>query len=116
GPEGVDDAAVVRPVAVPVGHAFPDADRREVRRLQRSNVPLVRAEVRDAVEADLAVRPRLHAGPLDALVEVLRLARRERIDEARRAAGAPRIDAHAGVALRNPLLGIDDFPALVEVA
>ena len=56
------------------------------------------------------------AGPFDAVVKILGLARRERIDEARRAAGAARIDAHAGVLVRHPFLRIDDFPALVEIA
>jgi hypothetical protein len=38
------------------------------------------------------------------------------IDEAGRAAATARIDAHAGVVVRHPFLGIDHFPALVEVA
>ena len=50
-PEGGEDAAVVGHVAVPVGRAFPDAHRREVRRLQRGDVPLVDAVVGDAVQA-----------------------------------------------------------------
>src|SRR5262249_40089565 len=73
-------------------------------------------EVRNAVEADLAAGPRLDAGPFDALVEIARLARRKMIDVTRRAPAAARVDAHAGVAFRHPLLGVDDFPALVEVA
>src|SRR5258706_13921419 len=115
-PEGAEDAAVVRHVAVPVGRALPDAHRREVRRLQRGDVPLVDAVVRDAVQADAAARPGLHAGPLDALVEIPGLARREVIDIARRGAGAARVDAHAGIAFGHPFLGIDDLPALVPVA
>ena len=115
-PEGREHAAVMRHVAIPVGRALPDAHRGEVRRLQRRDVPRVDAVVRDAVQPDLAVRPRLHAGPFDAVVEVLRLARREMIDEAGRAAGAARIDAHARIAVRHPFLRVDDFPALIEVA
>ena len=107
---------MVRHVAVPVGGAFPDAHGGEVRRLQRRHVPLVDAVVGDAVEADLAVRPGLHAGPFDAVVEVLGLARREMIDEAGRAAGAAGIDAHAGIVVRHPLLGVDHLPVLVAVA
>ena len=106
----------MRHVAVPVGGALPDAHGGEVRRLQRRHVPLVDAVVGDAVEPDLAVRPGLHAGPFDAVVEILGLARREVVDEARRAAAAARVDAHAGVVVRHPFLGIDHFPALVEVA
>src|SRR5262245_11732080 len=87
-PERAENAAVVGHVAIPVGATLPDAHRREMRRLQRRHVPLVRAVIGDAVEPDLAVRPWLHAGPFDAVVEVFRLARRERIDLAGRTAGA----------------------------
>ncbi len=114
-PERRENAAVMRHVAVPVGRAFPHADRGEMRRLQRGDVPLVDAVIGDAVEADLAARPRLHAGPLDAVVEILGLARREVIDEPRRAAGAARVDAHADIIVRHPLLRIDDFPVLILV-
>ena len=78
-------------------------------------MPLVDAVIGDAGKADLAVRPRLPRGPFDAFVEITRLARREMIDEAGRAAGAARVDAHAGVAVRDPFLGIDDFPVLIFV-
>src|SRR5207237_7370904 len=67
------------------------------------------------VEAYLHVRPRLHAGPLDVVVEVLGLARSEVIDEAGRTARAPRIDAHANVAFGHPFFRVDDFPALILV-
>ena len=103
-------------VAVPVGGALPDAHGGEVRRLQRRHVPLVDAVIGNAVEPDLAVRPRLHAGPFDAIVEVLGLARREMIDDAWRATAAAGIHAHAGVIVRHPFLRIDHLPALVEVA
>ena len=82
-PEGAENAAMMRHVAIPVGGAFPDAHGGEVRRLQRRDMPLVDAVVGDAVQADLAVGPRLHAGPFDAVVEIERLARREMIDVAR---------------------------------
>src|SRR5262245_52592398 len=103
-------------VAVPVGGALPDAHGGQVRRLQRRHVPLVDAVIGNAVEPDLAVRPGLHAGPLDAVVEILGLARREMIDEAGRATAAAGVDAHAGIVVRYPFLGIDHLPALVEVA
>jgi hypothetical protein len=79
-------------------------------------VPLIDAVIGDAVEAHLAVAPRLHAGPFDAVVKVLGFARRERIDEARRRAGPARVDAHDGVVVRHPFFRIDHFPALVEIA
>ena len=79
-------------------------------------MPLIHGVIGDAVEPDLAVPPSLHARPFDAGVEVVCLARREMVDEARRAAGAARIDAHAGKIVRNPFLRIDHFPALIEVA
>ncbi len=111
--EGREDAAVVGVLAVVVGRAFPDAHGGEVRRLQRRDVPLVGGEIGDAVEADLAVRPRLHAGPFDAVVQILGLAHRLRIEEARRAAGAARIDAHDGVTVRHPFFRIDDLEVRV---
>ena len=116
GEERGEDPAVVRHVAVPVGRAFPDAHRGKMGRLQRRDVPLVHAVVGDAVQPHLAARPRLHARPLDAVVEILRFPRREVVDVARRAAGAARIHAHARVAVRHPLLRVDDLPALVEIA
>src|SRR5215471_7642252 len=115
-PERADDAAVVGHVAVPVGGAFPDAHGGEVRRLQRRDVPLVDAVIGDAVEPDLAIRPGLHAAPFDAVVEILGLARREMIDDAGRATAAAGVDAHAGIVVRHPFLGVDHLPALVEVA
>src|SRR5262249_35593110 len=65
---------------------------------------------------DLAVRPRLHAGPLDAVVEIPGLARRPVLHVAGRAAAAARIDPHADVALGHPFLRIADLPALVLIA
>src|SRR5499433_4532668 len=70
-PERADDAAVVGHVAVPVGGALPDAHGGQVRWLQRRHVPLVDAVIGNAVEPDLAVGPGLHAGPFDAVVEIL---------------------------------------------
>ena len=78
-----EDAAVMRHVAVEIGGAFPQADRGEMLGLQRRGLPLVLGVVGDAVEADLAVRPGLHAGPVDALRQVLRLAQRPDVDDAR---------------------------------
>src|SRR5262249_15672967 len=114
-PERGDDAAVVGHVAVPVGRALPDAHCGEGRRRERRDVPLVDAVVPDAAQADLAARPGPDARPLDAVVETPRLARREVVDVPRRAPAAARIHAHAGVALRNPFLRIDDLPVLVFV-
>src|SRR5437763_9418805 len=80
-PEHADDAAMVRHVAVPVGGTFPYADGGEMRRLQARHVPLVYCIVRYAVETDLSVRPRLQPGPFDAVMEVLVLARGEKVDK-----------------------------------
>src|SRR5438552_14911097 len=113
--EAADDAAVARALAVGIVPAFPGADRGELRRLTRRRAPLVARVVRDAVHADLAAAPRLLSRPLDALVDVPRLARVVVREIAGRAAGAARIDAHAHVALRNPFLRIDRFPVLVAV-
>ena len=69
------DAAVAAQLAVIVGRAFPDAQRGQVRRLERRHLPLVHRIVGDAVDADLATAPGPGAGPLDAVVEVLGFAR-----------------------------------------
>ncbi len=114
-PEGAEDASVARHVAVPVGCALPDAHGGEVRRLQRGDVPLVDGVIGDAVEADLAVAPGLFGGPFDAVVEILRLARREMVDVTGRAAAAAGVDAHAGIAVRHPFLRVDHLPVLVLV-
>ena len=111
-----EDAAVAAELAVIVGRAFPDAQRGEMRRVERGHLPLVHGVIGDAVHADLAVAPGLRAGPLDAVVEVLRLARRPHVEIAGRAAGAARVDAHAGIAVRHPFLRIDQLPVLVLVA
>src|ERR1700694_6238009 len=105
----------MRHVAIPVGGALPDAHRGRMRRLQRCDVPLVDAVIRNAVEARLAVRPWLHAGALDAVVEVLGLARSEVIDKTGRTARAPRIDTHANVAVGYPFFRIDDLPVLILI-
>src|SRR5262249_59527210 len=86
------------------------------RRLQRRDVPLIDTVIGNPVEPNLAVRPRLHASPFDAVVEILGLARREMVDEPGRATAPARIDAHAGIVVRHPFLGIDHFPALIEIA
>src|SRR5207245_5478360 len=103
-------------LAVVIGESFPDAERREMRRAQSADLPLVGGEVGDAVQPDLAARPGLRRGPLDAVVEIARLARRPDVDDAGRAARAARIDAHADIAVGHPLLWIDELPALVLVA
>src|SRR5262245_41002484 len=82
-PDGGENAAVVRHVAVPVGGAFPDAHGGQVRGLLGGHVPLVDGVVGDAAQPDLAVAPGLAGGPFDAVVEVPRLARGEVVDEAR---------------------------------
>ena len=87
-PERAQDSAVVGHVAIPVGGAFPDAHRRKMRRLQRRHVPLIDAVVRNPAQSHFAVRPRLHARPLDAVIEVAGLARREMVDIAGRTARA----------------------------
>ena len=116
GEEGAEDAAVTAHLAVPVVRALPRADRGQMLRLQRCHLPRVHRVIGDAVDAHLATGPRLHARPVDALREVLRLARSPQLDVPRRAAAATRIHAHARVAFRHPLLRVDDLPVLVTVA
>ncbi len=109
------DAAVPAHVAIIVGGAFPDADRGEVRRLQCRGIPLVHGEVGNAVHSDLAAAPWLLGGPFDAFVDVAGFPRRPRIEEAGRTPCATRIDPQADIAVRHPLLRIDQFPDLVFV-
>src|ERR1700688_1375139 len=92
GPERRHDAAVMRHVAIPVGRPLPDAHGLQMRWLERSDVPLIDAIIRDTVQADVAVGPRLNAGPLDALIAIAGLTRRKVIDISRRSAGAAGID------------------------
>src|SRR6478752_2607744 len=87
-PKRRENAAMMRHVAVPVGSALPDAHGSEMRRLQRSYVPLIDAVIGDTVEADLAVRPWLPARPFDAIVEIFCLSWREVVDKSGGASGA----------------------------
>ena len=87
-----------------------------MRRLQRGDPPLVHRVVRDAAQANLAVAPGLRARPLDAVVEVTRLLRREDIEHARRAARTARVHAHNRVSRRDPALRINGFPHHVLAA
>src|SRR6185369_1902012 len=102
-----EDAAVVRHVAVKIGSALPQADRGEMLRLQRRALPLVLGVIGNAVQPDLAIRPGLHAGPLDALCEVLRLAERPDVDHARGASGTTAVDANDDIIVWHPLFRID---------
>src|SRR5262249_32029128 len=113
--ERAENAAVMAHVAVKVRRPFPDADGGEVLGIEARDLPLVHGVIGNAVESDLAVRPRLLAAPFDALGEILRLARRPQFDVAGRAAAAARIDAHAGVAVRHPFLRVDHLPVLIFV-
>ena len=81
--ERAEDAAVVTQIAIIVGGALPDADRAQVRWLERGDLPLVHRVVRDAVHADLARRPWLLRGPLDAVVQIFCLARRPEVEKPR---------------------------------
>src|SRR6188508_3845688 len=84
--KGIVDAAVVAELTIEIGETLPDADGREMLWLQARDLPLVDGVIRNAAEADLAVRPRLLTGPLDAVMEVLCFARRPMLDITGRAA------------------------------
>src|SRR5579862_4844948 len=105
----------MRSVAVPLRRAFPHADRRQMRRLLRGDLPLIDREVRNSVEAYLAAAPRLFAGPGDAGGIVAGLPWRKGIDEARGAPAATAVNADAGVAVRHPFLRVHHFPVLVKI-
>src|SRR5262249_40105403 len=108
--EFAQDAAVIAGVAVAVVLPFPRDDGGEMRRPLGGDAPLVVRVVRDAEHAYLAVAPRLRAGPFDAEVEVVDLARRVVVHDARRPAGTARVDADHHVAVRHPALRIGDLP------
>src|SRR6186997_155348 len=99
----------MRHVPVEICRRLPGADGGEVLGLQRRRLPLVLPIVGDAVEADLAVRPRLHAGPVDADREVLRLAQGPDVDHARRSTGAAAVDSDADVAVWHPFLRVNNL-------
>src|SRR4029450_9176018 len=88
---------------------------REMRWMQARHPPLVARVVGDAQHPDLAVAPRLSPRPLNALIDVLDLAWAVAVHEAGRPAGAARVHADDDVAVRNPALGVGDFPVLVLV-
>jgi hypothetical protein len=106
---------MVRHVAKEIGGSLPNANRGEMLGLQRGRLPLVLGIIGDAIEADFAVRPRLHAGPIDALRQILRLAQRPDVDDAKRATRAAAVDTDANIAVRHPFLRIDDLPVLIFV-
>jgi hypothetical protein len=116
GQEGREDAPVPRAVAVEVTEAFPNAHRGEMRRFERCDVPLVHRIIRDAGEPDLAITPRLGACPLYALIQIERFTLGPHVEMAGRAASATAVDTHDRVAVRHPLFGVDQFPALIEAA
>src|SRR5665213_965465 len=87
-----------------------------MRRLQCADLPLVHGVIGNAADADFAAAPVLRAGPFDAVVKVLRLARGPDVEMARRASGAARVDAYQNKSVRNPFLRVDQFPVLVFVA
>jgi hypothetical protein len=98
------------PVAVHVGSAFPRDHGSEMRWLQLRHMPLIDGVVGDAIKPYLAVRPWPYAAPFDGVVIVERLARREDVEHAGRAASAARVDAHHCVSPRHPGFGIDRLP------
>src|SRR5262249_23773568 len=82
-PERRENATMMCHIAVPIGGTFPDAHGGEMRRLQRSDGPLVDAVVGNTVESDLAVRPGVNARAFDTIVKVFCLAGRKVVDESR---------------------------------
>jgi hypothetical protein len=114
--EVAENAAVAAHLAIIIGCPLPDAQGSKMRRLERAHLPLVHGVIGNTVDADFAVAPGLRARPFDALVKVLRLARRPHVEIAWRASGAARVDPHAGIAVRHPFLRIDELPVLIFVA
>src|SRR5580692_11011535 len=107
---------MMAPFAIEVAAALPGTDRREMGRLQRGDLPLLDRKIRDAEQADFAGRPGLPRCPFDGVVEILGLARRERLQEARRFAAAAGVDRDDDIAMRHPALGIGVLPAQIATA
>lgn len=83
---------------------FPGNDASEALWLPRRDAPLRPAVVRDAEQADLAGRPVLLGGPLDAFGKVARGRGRHGVEEAGRRADAALVDPDDDVALADPIL------------
>jgi hypothetical protein len=116
GPEGGENATVMRHVPVAVGGTLPDTHRGQMWRLAGGGVPLVDRVVGDAVETHETGAPRLSPCPLDARHHVVGLSRGEDVQVAGGSTGAPGVDTDHDIAVGNPLLRVDDFPVLVDVA
>ena len=106
---------MVARVTVGVVPALPGNDGRQMRRALGRHAPLVPGIIGDAEHPDLTAAPGLGARPLDALVEVVDLPRAVHVQEGLRPARAPRVHSHAGVAVRDPALGVGHLPVLVLV-
>src|SRR5699024_3713774 len=102
--ETAEDPTVSRGIAVVVGEALPHTDCRQVRWLQRGDMPLIRRIVGDTQEPDTSVTPRLDTRPFDAVVVVACLKLGEDIQQTSRAPRTTRVDAHAHITVRDPLL------------
>src|SRR5258708_12739456 len=107
---------MVRHSGVPTGRTFPDTYPLGVGRLQRSHLPLIDRVIRDAVQADVAVRPGLGTGPLDAFIKVARFPGRKMIDISRRSSGPARVDPHPAITITSPLYPFHPSPILPLVS
>src|SRR5262249_4430527 len=77
-----ENATVTAQLPIIIGRALPDAESGKVPRPERPGLPLVHRIIGDAVDADPAAAPGLRARPFDALIEILRFARRPHIESA----------------------------------
>src|ERR1700730_1701352 len=93
------DAAMMGGLAVEVSSPFPWADRRQMRRLAARRIPLSDGVVRDAGHPDATAAPRLLGRPLDALVNVLVLARTEGVQVPLRSPRSAGISTYEHVAV-----------------
>src|SRR5215469_13145713 len=103
---GRENAVSARTVAVEIIGALPGQECGEMRRLHRRDAPLAGGIVGNAEQADLAVRPGLHAGPFDRIVEIAELFRRVRRQPPRRFAGATAVDLDDDVSVGNEAFGV----------
>ncbi len=114
GPEvGLRDTAVRGDLPVGVAPPFPRVDRGQVRWAGRGDGPLAGGEVGHAGQADPAVAPGLGAGPLDQVVAVGGLFRRQERGVAARVPGTRDVGVDDRIPVPHPVGGIRRFEGRV---
>lgn len=104
------DATVAQGVAVEIGEALHWHDRLQVARPVLRDQPLQRGKVRVPQQPDIAVAPRLRAGPLDGFDKITLHLRAEQVQLAGRCPRATLVAADLHVAASYPVVGQRGLP------